>query len=63
MVQHRYLEVIEASQLFYLPGNKLFQLAQFLQMNHSLHANARIRLQELAVRTVMLAMGGQPGHP
>jgi DNA-binding IclR family transcriptional regulator len=51
LVQRGYLEEIDTSQLFYLPGNKLFQMVQFYQMNHSLHTSARLPLQELAART------------
>jgi len=51
LVHRGYLEEIETSQLFYLPGNKLFQLVQFYHMNHSLHASARKPLQDLAART------------
>lgn len=51
LVQRGYLEEINLSQQFYLPGNKLFQMVQFYQLNHSLHSVARMPLRDLAERT------------
>ena len=51
LVQRGYLEEINLSQQFYLPGNKVFQLVQFYQLNHSLHTVARAAMRELAERT------------
>jgi DNA-binding IclR family transcriptional regulator len=51
LVQRGYLEEINLSQQFYLPGNRVFQLVQFHQLNHSLHSVARTSLRDLAERT------------
>jgi DNA-binding IclR family transcriptional regulator len=51
LVQRGYLEEINLSQQFYLPGNKMFQMVQFYQLNHSLHTVARAAMRELAERT------------
>ncbi len=51
LVQRGYLEEINGSQQFYLPGNKVFQMVQFYQLNHSLHSVARKPLRDLAERT------------
>ena len=51
LVQRGYLEEINLSQQFYLPGNKVFQLVQFYQINHSLHSVARMPMRDLAGRT------------
>lgn len=51
LVQRGYLDEINLSQQFYQPGNKLFQLVQFYQLNHSLYAVARMPLLDLAERT------------
>jgi len=51
LVQRGYLEEINLSQQFYLPGNKVFQMVQFYQLNHSLHSVARMPLRDLAERT------------
>ena len=51
LVQRGYLEEINLSQQSYLPGNKIFQLVQFYQLNHSLHSVARTPLRDLAERT------------
>ncbi len=51
LVQRGYLEEIDLSQQFYLPGNKIFQMVQFHQLNHSLQSVARTPLRDLAERT------------
>lgn len=51
LVQREYLEEINISQQFYLPGKKLFKMVQFYQLNHSLHSVARPALRDLAERT------------
>lgn len=51
LVQRGYIEEISTSQQFFLPGNKLFKLVQFYQLNHSLHSVARLPLRTLAERT------------
>lgn len=51
LVQRGYLEEIDLSQQFYLPGNKIFQMVQFYQLNHSLQSVARTLLRDLAERT------------
>lgn len=51
LVQRGYLEEINLSQQFYLPGNKMFQMVQFYQLNHSLHSVARTPMHDLAERT------------
>ena len=51
LVQRGYLEEIDLSQQFYLPGNKIFQMVQFYQLNHSLQSVARSLLRDLAERT------------
>jgi DNA-binding IclR family transcriptional regulator len=51
LVQRGYLEEINLSQQFYLPGSRVFQLVQFYQLNHSLQSVARTSLRDLAERT------------
>ncbi len=51
LVQRGYLEEIDLSQQFFLPGNKIFKMVQFYQLNHSLHSVARSPLRDLAERT------------
>ena len=51
LVQRGYLEEANTSQQFYLPGNKMFQMVQFYQLNHSLHSVSRAAMRELAERT------------
>jgi len=51
LVQRGYLDEINLSQQFYQPGNKIFQLVQFYQLNHSLYSVARMPLLDLAERT------------
>ncbi|MDR3494515.1 MAG: IclR family transcriptional regulator [Ancalomicrobiaceae bacterium] len=51
LVQRGYLEETNRSPQFYLPGNKVFQMVQFYQLNHSLHSVARMPLRDLAERT------------
>ena len=58
LVQRGYLEEINLSQQFYLPGNKVFQMVQFYQLNHSLHSMARMPLRDLAERTGQTAQLG-----
>jgi DNA-binding IclR family transcriptional regulator len=51
LVQRGYLEEVNLSQQFYLPGNKMFQMVQLYQLNHSLHSVSRAAMRELAERT------------
>jgi DNA-binding IclR family transcriptional regulator len=51
LVQRGYLEELNGSQQLYLPGNKVFQMVQFYQLNHSLHSIARMPLRDLAEQT------------
>jgi len=58
LVQRGYLEEINGSQQLYLPGNKVFQMVQFYQLNHSLHSMARMPMRDLAERTGQTAQLG-----
>ena len=58
LMQRGYLEELDLSQQFYLPGNKIFRMVQFYQLNHSLHSVARAALWDLAERTGQTAQLG-----